>query len=59
MTKVGSQFTKDLGFYNFVTFPGTSIGETDPARSRIRRQVLTPAFSPARVQQLAPVVKGR
>jgi cytochrome P450 len=59
MTKVGSQFTKDPGFYSFVTFPGTSIGENDPARNRVRRQVLTPAFSPARVPELAPVVKEK
>ena len=57
MTKVGSQFTKDPGFYDFITFPGTSIGETDPVRHRVRRQVLTPAFSPARVRDLAPMVK--
>jgi cytochrome P450 len=59
ITKVGSQFTKDPGFYDFITFPGTSIGETDPIRSRIRRQVLTPAFSPARVQELIPMVKEK
>ncbi|KAF2265020.1 cytochrome P450 [Lojkania enalia] len=57
MTRVGSRFTKDPGFYSFVTFPGTSIGEHDPNAHRIRRQVLAPAFSPARVQQLAPMVK--
>lgn len=31
MTKIGSQFTKESSFYDFITFPGTSIGETDPA----------------------------
>ncbi|KAF2638301.1 cytochrome P450 [Massarina eburnea CBS 473.64] len=59
MTKVGSQFIKDPSFYHVVTFPGTSIGETDPSRSRIRRQVLAPAFSPARVQELIPMVKEK
>jgi cytochrome P450 len=60
MTKVGSRFSKDPGFYNFITFPGTSIGETDPVRHRIRRLVLTPAFSPARVQQeISPMVKEK
>ncbi|KAF2180130.1 cytochrome P450 [Zopfia rhizophila CBS 207.26] len=57
MTRVGSRFTKDPNFYSFITFPGTSIGEHGPNAHRIRRQVLTPAFSAARVQQLAPLVK--
>ncbi|KAF2473016.1 cytochrome P450 [Lindgomyces ingoldianus] len=57
VTRVGSRFLKDAKFYNFITFPGTSIGETDPVAHRIRRQVLTPAFSPNRVQELAPFVK--
>ncbi|KAF2275724.1 cytochrome P450 [Westerdykella ornata] len=59
MTRVGSRFTKDPSFYSFVTFPGTSIGEHDPDAHRIRRQVLTPAFSPARVQQLASMIKAK
>ncbi|KAF1956651.1 cytochrome P450 [Byssothecium circinans] len=59
MTRVGSTFTKDPSFYNYITFRGTSVGETDPARSRIRRQVLAPAFSPARVQELAPTIKAK
>lgn len=59
ITKVGSQFTKDPGFYDYITFPGTSIGETDPIRHRIRRQVLTPAFSPLRVQEIAPMVRAK
>jgi cytochrome P450 len=57
VTKVGSKFLKDSKFYNFITFPGTSIGETDPTLHRIRRQVLTPALSPQRVQELAPFIK--
>lgn len=59
MTRVGSRFTKDPTFYSFITFPGTSIGEHDPEAHRIRRQVLTPAFSPARVQQIAPMIKSK
>jgi cytochrome P450 len=59
MTKVGSHFTKDPDFYEFLMFPGTSVGETDPFRHRIRRQVLAPAFSPTRVQELAPMVKHK
>jgi cytochrome P450 len=57
VTRVGSRFVKDPKFYKFITFPGTSIGETDPAAHRIRRQVLTPAFSPQRIQDLAPFIK--
>ena len=57
VTRVGSKFVKDAKFYNFITFPGTSIGETDPTAHRVRRQVLTPAFSPQRVQELAPFIK--
>lgn len=59
ITKVGSRFSKDPNFYEFITFPGTSIGETDAAKHRIRRAVLTPAFSPNRVMQLAPMVKEK
>jgi cytochrome P450 len=59
MTRVGSKFTKDPEFYSFITFPGTSIGEHDPEAHKIRRQVLTPAFSPARVEQLAPMVQRK
>ncbi|CAI6335377.1 unnamed protein product [Periconia digitata] len=59
ITKIGSPFTKDPGFYNFITFPGTSIGETDASRSRIQRQVLTPAFSPSRASELATSVKDK
>lgn len=59
VTRVGSKFLKDPKFYNFISFPSTSIGLTDPVAHRIRRQVLTPAFSPARVQELAPFVKKK
>ncbi|CAN9285260.1 unnamed protein product [Alternaria alternata] len=59
MTKVSSGFTKDPHFYRCISFPGTSIGETDPAKSRIRRKVLTPALSGTRVQELAPAILGK
>jgi cytochrome P450 len=59
ITKVGSRFIKDPWFYGFVTFPGTSIGETDPSKHRVRRLVLSPAFSPQRVHELAPMVKEK
>lgn len=54
MTRVQSGFTKEPHFYSCISFPGTSIGETDPARHRTRRNVLTPALSGTRVQKLAP-----
>ncbi|KAF1955975.1 cytochrome P450 [Byssothecium circinans] len=59
MTKVNSGFTKDPHFYRCISFPGTSIGETDPAKSRIRRKVLTPALSGTRVQDLAPAILAK
>jgi hypothetical protein len=59
MTKVGSKFTKDSNLYSVISFPGTSIGFIDPAGHRIRRQVLTPAFSPARVNALVPLVQKK
>jgi cytochrome P450 len=58
ITKVGSHFTKDRSFYKFITFPGTLVGETNAGKHRIRRAVLTPAFSPTRVQELASMVEG-
>lgn len=59
MTKVSSSFTKDPFFYQAISFPGTSIGETDPNQHRIRRKVLSPAFSGTRVQELAPEVLAK
>ncbi|KAF2009051.1 cytochrome P450, partial [Aaosphaeria arxii CBS 175.79] len=59
MTKVGSQFTKDPSFYSLILFPGTSVAESDPHKHRIRRQVLSPAFSPSRVQELSSDVKEK
>lgn len=59
MTKVSSSFTKDPFFYQAISFPGTSIGETEPNLHRIRRKVLSPAFSGTRVQELAPDVLAK
>lgn len=57
ITRVNSTFIKDPSFYSFISFPGTSIGETDPEKHRIRRKVLAPALSGSRVQELAPLVE--
>lgn len=59
MTRIDSGFTKDPYFYQFISLPGTSIGETDPSRHRIRRKVLTPALSGSRIQELAPAILGK
>jgi hypothetical protein len=59
INKVNTRFTKDAHFYQFISFPGTSIGETDPSRHRIRRKVLTPALSGTRVQELAPLIEAK
>ncbi|KAM3426659.1 hypothetical protein NHJ13734_009333 [Beauveria thailandica] len=59
MTRINSGFTKDAFFYQFISLPGTSIGETDPAKHRVRRKVLTPAFSTTRVRELAPIVQDK
>lgn len=59
ITKVNTNFTKDTHFYQFISFPGTSIGETNPARHRVRRKVLTPALSGTRVQELAPLIEDK
>ncbi|KAI3316474.1 cytochrome P450 [Xylariaceae sp. AK1471] len=54
-----SGFTKDPYFYQFISLPGTSIGETDPARHRIRRKVLAPALSGTRVHEMAPMIESK
>jgi cytochrome P450 len=59
MTRIDSGFTKDPYFYQFISFPHTSIGETDPALHRVRRKVLTPALSSTRVQELAPTIVAK
>ena len=59
MTKVGSKFTKDPNLYTFISFPNTSIGYTDPAGHRVRRQVLTPALSPNRIRELEPMIQKK
>ncbi|KGO74014.1 Cytochrome P450, E-class, group I [Penicillium italicum] len=59
ISRINSGFTKDPFFYQFISLPGTSIGETDPSRHRIRRKVLTPAFSTTRIHELAPIVQDK
>ncbi|KAI0478374.1 cytochrome P450 [Xylariaceae sp. FL0804] len=59
LTRTGSKFTKDVDFYRAIAFPGTSIGETDPERHRVRRKVLAPALSGRRVQELAPAILAK
>ncbi|ROT40789.1 cytochrome P450 [Sodiomyces alkalinus F11] len=59
ITKVNTNFTKDPHFYQFISFPGTSIGETNPAKHRVRRKVLTPALSGTRIQELAPLIEAK
>ncbi|KAK5625850.1 hypothetical protein RRF57_001566 [Xylaria bambusicola] len=56
LTRTNSGFTKDVGFYLTISLPGTSIGETDPEKHRVRRKVLSPALSGRRVQELAPAI---
>ncbi|RWA04976.1 hypothetical protein EKO27_g10123 [Xylaria grammica] len=56
LTRINSGFTKDVGFYLTISLPGTSIGETNPEKHRVRRKVLSPALSGTRVQELAPAV---
>ncbi|KAI0553291.1 cytochrome P450 [Xylaria curta] len=59
ITHVGSGFTKEPNFYKNISLPGTSIGETDPKKHRIRRKILTPALSNTRVSELASTVLHR
>ena len=54
VTKTGSKFIKEERFYAGITCPSSSIGLIDPAKHRIRRQVLAPAFTKASVQELSP-----
>jgi len=54
ITKTGSKFIKESQFYRGISFPSASIGLVDPGKHRVRRQVLSPAFSPNRVQELSP-----
>ncbi|KAI1318724.1 cytochrome P450 [Xylariaceae sp. FL0255] len=59
IARLNSGFTKDPDFYRCISFPGTSIGETDAQKHRIRRKVLTPALSSSRVTELAPMIQAR
>ncbi|TGJ81763.1 hypothetical protein E0Z10_g7005 [Xylaria hypoxylon] len=56
MTRANSYFVKDANFYQAISTPGTLIGKIDPARHRLRRSILSPAFTGSRVQELAPDV---
>lgn len=57
ISKVRSHFMKDPEFYNYAMLPGTSISLCDPAKHRVRRLVLAPAFSPMQVAQSTPMVQ--
>jgi len=57
--KTNTSFIKDAEFYQYISFPGTSIGETDPEKHRIRRKVLAPALSGTRIQELAPLIESK
>ncbi|KAI1799432.1 cytochrome P450 [Daldinia bambusicola] len=56
LVRTNSTFTKDPHFYLNISYPGTLIGETNPAKHRVRRKVLAPALSGSRVQELAPAI---
>ncbi|KAI1389022.1 cytochrome P450 [Hypoxylon trugodes] len=53
LARVTSPFVKPAKFYQAISIPGTLIGELDPARHRLRRKVLSPAFMGDRVHELA------
>lgn len=59
MTRTGSKFSKEPQFYRGISFPSSSIGLVDVAKHRVRRQVLAPAFSPERVQELSLQIQGQ
>lgn len=53
ITRTGSKFIKEEHFYAGISCPSSSIGLVDPAKHRIRRQLLAPAFTQARIQELS------
>ena len=53
ISKVGSKFYKEPIFYRGISFPSSSIGLVDHAAHRVRRQVLNPLFTAARIQSIA------
>ena len=53
VTRTGSKFIKEEHFYAGISCPSSSIGLIDPAKHRIRRQVLAPAFTQASVQDFS------
>ena len=59
ITRTGSKFIKDEKFYAGISCPSSSIGLVDPAKHRIRRQVLAPAFTQASVQEFSSHVEQK
>ena len=59
ITKPASKFIKDATYYVGIGFPEATFGMIDPVQHRIRKQVLTPAFSAAHVQEIAPGIQAR
>lgn len=59
ITKIGSKFVKEKSFYAGISCPSSSIGLVDPAKHRIRRQILAPAFTQARIQELSSQVEDK
>lgn len=57
ITRTGSKFIKDEHFYAGISCPSSSIGLIDPAKHRIRREVLAPAFTQASVQEFSSYVE--
>jgi hypothetical protein len=59
ITKSPSPFLKDPVYYASVGFPHAILGMVNPIEHRIRKQVLAPAFSPAQVQQISPLIQAK
>ena len=59
VTKMGSRFLKEPGFYRGISCPNSSIGLVDPVKHRVRRHLLVPAFSQARVEELSPSLEQK
>ena len=59
ITRTGSKFIKEECFYAGISCPSSSIGLVDPAKHRIRRQLLAPASTQARVQELSSHVEHK
>ena len=59
VSRTGSKFIKEEHFYVGISCPSSSIGLIDPAKHRIRRQVLAPAFTQASVQDFSSHVEHK